>query len=303
MTDLSNADARMLRVLLAIFEGAEGRTFQDVATEQIEALFAGDTSMQPLNVEDELRLLGRRGLVNYANTFGGISSAGLTVEGRNLAEMFQAERNEVGPRRVRLRKDYLYWLYDELEVHDRHPTPTDFLATNPMYLGIPYTESDLEKSGAWLKQSGFIEGAGAWQYSAPLRPTLTPKGMWTVENSGSPSDPPSPQQTFNTTVHGNANVANASSNFSQAIEANTWIEVGTSILDSIDQANALLDPTGDELQALANEARGSLSGDAEPARAKRAFAAVGEFLSRSGSGALGGVLAHQISTFIASLPQ
>lgn len=248
-------------------------------------------------------MLKARGLVNYWESLAGIGSAMLTPEGKNLAESFVDERSSPVQRRIQLRDDYLTWLYQEIEVEDRNPSPADFLASGRTYWGEPYTEADLIKAGEWLKNAGFIDGAAAWQYSAPLHPTLTPKGIWTVEHSRSVNDESaSSGQVFNTVVHGSANVSNAGSDFAQNIDqSQTWISEAASLLDTLEQAKSVLN-LGDELDELIAKARGELTDEPHPRRVRQTFTAVAGFLGRASSGALGGVLAKQVLDFLAALP-
>lgn len=302
MTELTGAQVRSLRVLHAIWRGANGRANENVSSDTVHANLSAPVPLD-VDLDAELRILKSRSLVDYWAGGAGIGAAFLTPEGRNLAEEFDAQRRSLPHRRRQLREDYLSWLYNEIEGHDRRPTPDGFLATSPSYLGEPYSESDVQKVGAWLRDHGFITGQGAWQYDAPLHPQLTAKGSWVIETGRSPNDPPpSTSAQYTTVVHGDANVANASTAVSQQLATSGgWIADAKTLLDSVDQAMPAL-RDADEVSKLIAEARAEIEvKNPEPGRVKKALSKLGDFLGRSGSGALGGVLAKQISDLIGSL--
>lgn len=251
----------------------------------------------------QLGLLKQAGLVETWVGGRGVETAFLLPQGRNLAEEFENARQSVPERRRQLRHDYLYWLHEMIEGQDRHPTPDDFLASAPRYLGEPYTEADLERVGGWLKEQGFIAGQSAWQYAAPLRPSLTAKGVWTVENGRSPNDPPPAAQNFTTFVSGDANVSNCGTNVIQNLaKGGEWVSSAAELLDSVQQAAPSFYDSA-ELVDLIREARAAIEESTpKPKKVRRALGAVGDFLGRAGSGALGGVLAKQVFDLLGSIP-
>lgn len=293
---------RGLYVLSVINELSGGRTREDVDIPELEERLRAHRELDDVILEDEVALLESRQQVAVYKTLGGLAGVSLTPSGKNAAEAFDAERNDVVGRRVQLRDDYLSWLYDQIEVQDRGPTPDDFLAAGPTYYGVPYTKEDLLKAGAWLKESAFIDGPEAWQHAAPLRPRLTAKGRWTVENGMSVSDgrPTQQVQNFFSYVGGNANIVNASHHVDQRIDASTWIDAGNELLASIEQAIPAMDVDDVEAERLAGTVREALD-EKDPSKAQSAFRAIGNFLSSTGSGTLGGLLTNQITAFLTQL--
>lgn len=190
-----------------------------------------------MTLPDQLKLLADDGALSLDLRLGGVvASAHFLPSAHSAVEEFETARGSLPLRRAQLRDDYLRWLYDQIEVRDVSPTPDQYLKESPTYLGVPYTEKDLEKAGEWLAKNGFIEGQAAWQYAGPLRPTLKAKGSYTVENDRSTSDPaPGSAQTFNTTVHGPANIAQASTNVHQ-VQNNEWKTDGLQLIDAIEQS-------------------------------------------------------------------
>lgn len=304
LASYSTGVIRRLRVLAIIFELAEKRTLEEVGVEAMTAQIEAEQDLGRINLPDELQLLKADGFVNFFQSLGGIGSAHVTARGANAAEEFERARNSSIERRAHLRDVYLHWLYVQIEENDGGPTPDDFLAENPTFYGIAYTSKDLEKAGEWLKDSGFIGGQGAWQYHAPLRPTLTQKGIYTIENQRSVGDPPpSGGPTYNTTVHGSANVAQGNRDVQQTLVNNqTWVQQATDLADILDQSLPALQM--DVRSAVAENVaalRAELAGDANISRVRQIVTVIGGFLSNSGAGALGGVLSAQVLQLLANL--
>jgi hypothetical protein len=122
-----------------------------------------------------------------------------------------------------------------------------------------------------------------------------------VEKSRSVHDDPDQPalQYFNTTVHGNAIVANASPGSSQVLVVDSeWATKLTAVLDAIEQALATLPADmSSAVGALVLDARTAVAMDS-PSRAKRALTALGSFLGDTASGALGGLLSAQAVALI-----
>lgn len=306
ISDLSPAKIRRLRILGVIFELAGQNSGTDVNVSAIEERLKSELDLGRVSLLDEFGLLKQDDYLNYFEDFDGIGEVLVTAAGRNVAEEFELARGSLTGRRQLLRDTYLNWLYQQTEESDgRSPTPDDFLATNPTFYGIPYTATDLEKAGKWLKDAGFIDGPAAWQYEGPLRPRLTGKGTYTVENRRSVADPqPSGGSTFNTTVHGSANIAQNSHDVQQTLIQNEgWVEQAASLADLLEQS---LPSLGVEIrQSVADEVTGlraELSGAAAPSRVRQAVTAIGGFLNNTTAGALGGVLTAQVLQLLTALP-
>lgn len=295
---------RRLRVLGVIFDLAQKQTLEEVGVKAMTDQIETERDLGRLNLQDELELLKADGFVNFFKSLAGIGSAHVTALGANAAEEFELARNSLIERRARLRDVYLHWLYVQIEESDGAPTPEDFLAESPTFYGVQYTPKDLEKAGEWLKDSGFIGGQGAWQYPAPLRPTLTQMGIYTIENQRSVGDPPpSAGPTYNTTVHGSANVAQGNRDVQQTLVSNqTWVQQATDLADLLDQSLPALGASV-RLKVAKNVAalRGELEKEPDVSRVRQIVTAISGFLSNSAAGALGGLLSAQVLQLLASL--
>ena len=261
-----------------------------------------DLELDRDSLDDELSLLLERRLLEGFRSLAGLNGVFLTPRGKASALELEARRSDVVARFKQLQDDYLRWLYSETEIFGRGPSPDDFLASKPAFLGLPYTATEVERAGARLKEGAFISGESAWQYTGPLRPKVSAKGRLVVEAGRSVHDQASlahaVQNNFSTTVHGNANVANASPGATQNLVVEGWGERVTETLDAVEQALASLpSEVRDALAPLIAEARIGVSQN-EPGRARRALQAVGTFLGDATSGALGGLLGGLVMELI-----
>lgn len=253
-----------------------------------------------------VKYLQHRGLVDASWTAGDMPwLVSLTPEGREEAAAFARDRDNPVLRVKQLQDDYLNWLYIQIEHEDRSPIPDDFLATNPAFLGNPFTAKELEKAGARLLDAAYIEGQTAWQYSAPLRPRLTAKGRYTIESGRSVHDAPPagrPVQNFTTNVSGNANVAMGDYANQNLTVNNGWTEDITRFLDALSQASPTM--PAEVQQALAPEMESARQGvqEQDASRVRRAFGAIAGFLGDLTSGTLANLLATQVPPLLALLP-
>ncbi|SMQ71910.1 hypothetical protein [Agreia sp. VKM Ac-1783] len=301
--EYTEARIKQLRVLVLIDE------LSSSANEQVQLAALGERmerepDLRVVSLPSQLTLLRDEGLVVLDERLGRVIAATrLLPAGVAEVQAFTAWRGSVPVRRRALRDIYLQWIYDEIEVKDAHPSPTDFLSSGPAFAGISYTEVDIEKAGEWLVADGCIKGEGAWGYAGPLYPTLTKKGAYIVENGRSVNDPPpNAGNTFNTVVNGHANLAQVSTNVHQEMTFE-WKPQAAALLDTIEQALPALDEDIREAVELrVAAARQELTGPGEVSKVRAAFSNLGSFLSETGAGALGGVLATQVSLFLASLP-
>lgn len=303
LSTLSPTRVRQLRILSVIKElGSEAS--ESITREALAKGIEAENDLGVIALTDQLKLLKDEGLVTLDLRLGGVIAAvNILPSGQAAVEEFDQLRASLPARRRQLRDDYLAWLYNQVEVHDTSPTPDAYLKTVPAFMGFPYTAKDLEKTGEWLVTNGFIQGEAAWQYAGPLRPTLTAKGSFTIENGRSTNDsPPAIGDTFHTTVNGPANVAQGSSHVQQSLSVE-WKAEGLRLVDAIEQT---LPTLAAELSAAVeeqlNEARIELSGTAEVSKLKAVFGALSGFLSQTSAGALGGLLTIQITQFLATLP-
>jgi len=303
MTALPIGEISKLRVLSRI-QALQSSSPADTTVAALTESFAGELPELKVSIEDALNLLEADELVNLDRRLGYvIAGANLSPAGRARAAEFETARTSSPARRRQARDDYLYWLYEQIEDFDRGPTPDDFLITLPSYLGIAYTPREVEKAGCWLTESRFIGGAAAWQYSAPLRPSLTAKGRFTVENSRSTNDTTQTNgNIYTTTVVGDAVIAQGHSTVTQTTNL-SWVIEGNHLLDGIQEALLMLPgEIRDSVTLATEEARDALLGTPDVNRLKKALGAMTGFLAQSTSGALGGLLSAQVLAFLASLP-
>ncbi len=276
-----------------------------MAVSDVERHLADDPAIDPDDLRDLLTQLMDRGFLSGFPSLGGLNTVFLEPKGKELALRVRDLREDPVARARQLQDDYLRWLYTEVEQAGGSPTATDYLATKPNFHGVPYTDRELVTAGVRLKEGGFIDGDGRYAYPAPAQPRLTPLGRRVVERGRSVHDEPESPATvqhFTTTVHGNANIANASPGATQSLTINTeWAAAATEVLDAVDQSLATL-PTDmtSAVAALVEDARSAVA-ENSPTRAKRALNALGSFLGDTASGALGGLLSAQVLALVAAL--
>jgi hypothetical protein len=301
VTQLTLADARRMRVLLAVYQVADGKTGESVATDDLEGHLEGDLDIDRDSLEDVLQTLWNRRLLLGFRGGDGLNTVFLEPIGKDLAMQFDLLRSDPALRIRELQDAYLRWLYVQTEDRGLNPTVSDFMATSPAFHGVPYTDQELLKAGVRLKDGGSIEGEGRFSYPAPAQPRLTARGRLVIEKDRSVHDEPDQPalQYFNTTVHGNANVANASPGSNQVLVVDSeWAAKSIAVLDAIEQALSTLPADmSTAVAALVADARNAVEIDS-PSRAKRAFTALGSFLGDAASGALGGLLSAQAVALI-----
>lgn len=272
-TALSTDEISKLRVLSRI-QVLQTSSSADATAAALTESFAEEPPQLSGSIEDALNLLDTDEYVYFDRRLGNvIAGARLSLAGRARAAEFETARTSGPARRRQARDDYLYWLYVQIEGFDRGPTPDDFLATVPSFLGIAYTPKEVEKAGAWLAESRFIKGDAAWQYS-PLRPDLTARG-----NSRSTND--ATQQTigntYTTTVNGDAVIAQGNSTITQTTNL-SWVNEGHQLLDGIQEALLLLpEEIRDSVTLASEEAREALLGSPDVNRLKKALLSSPDF--------------------------
>lgn len=252
------------------------------------------------SLEDCVELLEQAGLVKGFDTLAGLSSVFLLASGKDAAAQFERSRRDP-VRRMRVLQDaYLRWLYTVIEIEGRHPTPDEFLSTNPDYLGVRYSSDELMKAGGRLKENGFISGPEAWQYSAPLRPVISAKGRLIVEEERSVHERDVPSGTSNTvTVNGYANVSVGGTDFEQTMTVGSeWIQPVINALDAVEQALAALpESQRDSTETLLTEARLAVE-NKEPTAVRKVVAQLSALLGATTTGALGNILSSQLLTIL-----
>jgi len=307
LSRLTTADIRRLELLGAIVELGGGVSGDTVSSFQLRDHLGDATDLGTIN--EDLKILGKRGLILVDVRFGGASSAFIKGPGVDAWAAFDRARSSVIERRIHLRDVYLRWLYEEIEGHGRRPSQEAFLVTGLSYFGLAYTKADVSKAGEWLRSNGFIAGNGAWANYSPLRPTLTTKGQATVESGRSVSAPePVSARVVNNTVTNNVNTpsnfAQNSHHVKQTVNNDAaWVSEAQAIAGAIAQSlPALGSEVGAELAQANAELQAELAEAADPGRVRVLATTMMDSFAKGGAGALGGVLGTQLGALLLSLP-
>ena len=258
----------------------------------------------PSQVEhDELRQLADMGWLDTRDMTFGDDMGSITPRGRDVAAEIMRARQDVARRRIVLRDVLLRWLYDQIHVHDAlMPNPVGVLSSGVNYLGVAFTEADVAQAATWLREAQYIEGTVIASGEIVLA-KLTTAGTRVVELGHSVMDvQPGGGTTFNTTVHGSANVANQSPGSVQSIDqSRTWIEVAREQLDAAEQAAATFKPDiqADVAETIA-EVRSAVDDEDQP-RARAGLERLLPFLSSTSAGALGNLVSAGLSQLLGML--
>ncbi|GAA4136775.1 hypothetical protein GCM10023068_00770 [Leifsonia shinshuensis] len=304
--DLSQEEARRLRILAALFELAGHHTASDVSLAELNDKLIQMRDLGSFDLQDECRRMKDRGWVDFFDSLAGIGGVIVTPKGADAYQQFDTFRRSVVARRKQLRDTYLRWIYEEQE-EGRAPTPAGFLNGEPNFLGVVYTEDDIQRVGDWLEQEGFVEGPGAWGHGGPLRPRVTTKGSRRVENGTSVNDESQDGVVHHSTViNGNANIANNSSHFSQTIHTppSEWLSGAMELSSLLQQSMPVLPESvrrdvSSELELL----DGEIAGSADLGRVHSIVSRIGQFLDKVGTNVLAAVISRQVNDFLSGLPQ
>lgn len=250
-----------------------------------------------LGLVEELR--GRR-LIDAFDLMGG-SALTISASGRlALSNARDALSRRVA--RVRLlQDDFLRWLHDETEERGARVSVDDFLRERPRIIGVAVEQADVDAAAKRLRDAGFVKGAGADQRPVPLWPTLTAKGRFTVEEGTSVHEPPrgggSSTINYATTVHGNANVANGSTNVTQTMSVDAqWLQDLENVLEVISERAP--DKAAD---VLVDEIRQEVAGAKRSSILSGLLGALRDVATNGVGGAMGGVLSSQITALLTSM--
>lgn len=301
---ISVQKVRSLRVLSVLFELAEQQTRVDVPLQRVGESLPAD--LKGLDLQEECRRLKRSGWVDYFESLAGIGAASVTPAGEDAYQAFDAQRRSMVERRKELRDTYLRWVYEEVE-SGRTPTPDLFLAQGFHYLGVPYSDEDVQQAGSRLEADGLIEGPGAWGHGGPLRPRTTSRGSRLVESGLSVSDASFDREVVHSTVvHGNANIAHNSSGFSQSITVtdSSWIEAAKGLSQLLAQSlPALTAQVRSDVSREVDAFDAEIAGKPDRGAVRRIVARIGGILERAGSDVLAKLLTQEVNAFLSGLPQ
>jgi hypothetical protein len=296
-----HTDLRSLLTLgriVQLFDAADQEPVSNSAV--LEASPKGTDSRE---LREDLQALDTDGYVDVDERFNGAWLVKPTSSGRTAWAKVEASRDSPRDRRRQMRDEFLIWLYNEQE-NGLTPTAEDFLSTGTSFMGLAYTQEDLERTGEWLLERGFIRGPGAWGRPYPIHPEVTAKGQLYVEEERSVHESPASagSTTFHNTINGPAMLAQNSQHVTQTQNVNAWKDDARSLADAVEQL-ALVIPDGTNLAGPATELRAEIDGDSRPTRVRELVDSIVKALSTGAGGALGGALGTQAATLLGSLPQ
>ena len=140
-------------------------------------------------MREEVDALADLGYVDLDERYNGAWLARPTSSRRHAWAEFNALRNSIRGRRRQMRDGYLLWVYDQHE-GGLSPVADAFLESGAFFFGRPFTQEDLERTGEWLLEHGFIKVPKVWQRPDAIRPTITAKGQLYLEEGRSAHDSP-----------------------------------------------------------------------------------------------------------------
>lgn len=290
-------------LILAVVQsvGADGWGAEEEAVRERLADLGGDPSQLD---HSELQELARRGWVSTKDMSFGDWIGAVTPAGRDAAARIEQDRADVAARRIALRDVLLRWLYDRIHVHDAlMPDPKGVINAGETFFGVAFTQADVEKASAALRDAGYIRGTTLASGEVTLV-ELLPKAIRLVERGGSVRDDEATRgTTITTTVHGPANIANQSSNVNQNIDlSSTWVGKAAETLDGIEQALPALGLADvPEVSSAISDARGAVASE-DPSRVRSALERLLPFLSATSAGALGNLVASGVVTLLGLIP-
>ncbi len=291
-----------MQVLAAVVNLAAGRTGQSVSVDDLVTALEDGTPLSRHEIAEHIELLEQSHFVEGFHSLAGLMSVFLLPQGKDAASQFARDAQNPVQRMNHLQDDYLRWLYVEIELNGGAPTPDGYLATSPAYLGLPYTDVELQRAGNRLVENKLISGPKAWGYDAPLRPILTPLGRQCIERNQSVRTLTAEPTPSIVNVHGNANVAIGSSHVKQSMSIDT--ETARALLQSLEavrQAVPLLPAAlQDQIQTLTAESVAALEKN-ESSKFMTAIKALTGALKDTATGALGNVLGNQLLGLASSL--
>lgn len=289
-----------LQVLEQIVELSKAATNKPVSYSAVLEALPEGTELREMNVH--VRSLADANFVHLDERYAGAWLAQPTDAGRAAwAEIYEL-RSSPRTRRRQMRDDYLIWLYDQHE-DGSSPTSDDFLNTGAHYVGAPYTQEDLERTGEWLLERGLIKGPTGWQRPDPIRPQITAKGQLYVEEGKSVHESPESvgAATYNTTINGPAMLAQNSQYVTQNQNINAWKDDARSFAEAVAHLASIL-PDSSELAVKASELHQEVDDAARPNRVRELVDTIVRALGSGAGGALGGALVTQAGAVLASLP-
>jgi polyhydroxyalkanoate synthesis regulator phasin len=305
MADYSLEDLRRLGILGRIIHAAAERAPHPQALQQ-DLLTPQSTAKEVDQLRERIRELEAAGYLTVDWRTSGGWGARPTTAAQAAWEALESARSNVRARRRQLRDEYLEWVVDQDDAGTSPPVNA-FLPTGAAYLGMPYTQEDLEQTGKWLYEAGYIKGPMVYQRPDPLYPTPTAKGRWTIEEGKSVNQPANNETsgaaTFTNHFHAPANVAQNSHDVQQTINLG-WQDQARELISELsrrlervenEQARA-------ELAAAADELRTEVDGQARPNVVRGIVTKLGGALTTAAVSEVGSELTQQVFQLLGALP-
>lgn len=205
-----------------------------------------------------------------------------------------------------MRDEYLVWVVDQNDAGTA-PTVDDYLPTGASYLGMPYTQEDLEQTGKWLFDGRFIKGPMVNQRPDRIRPEPTAKGRWYVEEGKSVNEPANEEAPSGSSVtnnfHGPTNVAQNSRDVQQTINIG-WQDQARELVDEIARRleHVESEQARSELAAAVDELRVEVDGQARPSAVRGIVTKLGLAIGTAMAGELGSELTQHAFQLLSQLP-
>lgn len=304
MTEYSANELRRLDLVGAIIEASGKQGGDDVGA--TELLDSETTSEQERQFNDDVQMLESEGLLMADWRLSGLGDARVTARGHDEWDKLAALRAD-RPRLLRqMRNDYLKWIYTQADAGIM-PNYEDFLSSGANYLGLPYNKNDLENTGKWLMDRGFIDGPSVWGIDGPILPTITAKGSDYVENVHDVHDSGVPTSGSTIGVQnnfsGNTNFAQGGEHIHQTINVG-WLDGARELADAID---ARLDEFVDtdirtDLKASAAGLREAARAGATPAQGRALGSQIAVALAAGAGSAVAGELMKLVLDYLVSIP-
>lgn len=303
--DYSPEDLRRLDVLGRLIAAAGERSTNPQALPQ-DLLDAEADHATVTGLRERVQDLEGFGYLSVDWRNSGGWSARPTAQGRDAWAALEAARGNIRARRQRMRDEYLVWVVDQDDA-GAYPTADDFLPTGANYLGMPYTQEDLEQTGKWLYEGRFIKGPMVNQRPDPLRPEPTAKGRWIVEQRKSVNEPTNGEaaggSTYNNHFHAPANVAQNSHDVHQTINVG-WQDQARELVDEISRRldDVESEQARSELAETVAELRAEVDGQARPHAVRGIVTKLGLAITTAMAGELGSELTQHAFQLLGALP-
>lgn len=151
-------------------------------------LFQDRQPEERLGLTADLRDFEGRGWVGLDERASGIATVTVQPAGVAFIESIQRQRGDTVGRRRAARDAVLRWLFD-CNVEGKSSPVISAFSESPygFYYGHAFTETERKDATGWLKEKGYLKGAGAWG-GMIARPSITANGESLVESGRSVND-------------------------------------------------------------------------------------------------------------------